>query len=96
MGIWTGALFSATLGSMTERDRWGLRGPVRTCRLQRTWYSRRCVGDACETEERSDITTLEFRVDGSLARRWHHNPDGSDWTATYEYNDTGRLKDHAH
>jgi hypothetical protein len=76
---------------MTERDRWGLRGPVHTCRLQRTWYSRRCVADACKTEERSDITTLEFRVDGSLARRWHHNPDGSEWTSTYEYNDMGRL-----
>jgi hypothetical protein len=77
--------------SMTERDRWGLRGPVHTCRLQRTWYSRRCGAEACETEERSDITTLEFRSDGSLAHRSHLNPDGSEWTASFEYNDAGRL-----
>ncbi len=76
---------------MTERERWGLRGPVHTCRLQRTWYWRRCGADACDTEEGSDNTTLEFRADGSLSRRWHHNPDGSEWTTTYEYNDTGRL-----
>jgi YD repeat-containing protein len=76
---------------MTERDRWGLRGPVHACRLQRTWYSRRCGPDECETEERSDITALEFRADGSFAGRWHHNPDGSEETATYEYNEAGRL-----
>jgi YD repeat-containing protein len=34
---------------------------------------------------------LEFRADGALARRSHHNPDGSEWTTTYEYNDAGRL-----
>lgn len=75
---------------MTEREAWGLRGPVRACRLQRTWYSRQCGADACEIEERSDVTTLEFRANGSLARRWHHNPDASEWTATYEYNEGGR------
>ncbi len=84
------ALFGNT-GSMTERDRWGLRGPVHIFRLQRTWYSRRCGADACETEERSDTTTLEFRPDGSLARRLQHNPDGSEWTATHEYDETGKL-----
>ena len=76
---------------MTERDRCGLRGPVESCRLQRTWYSRRCGTGACETEERGDISSIEFRADGSLASRWHHNPDGSELTWTYEYNDVGRL-----
>jgi YD repeat-containing protein len=76
---------------MTECDRWGLRGPVRYCRLQRTWYSRRCGVDACETEERGDISSVDFREDGSLASRWHQNPDGSELTWTYEYNDAGRL-----
>lgn len=33
---------------------------------------------------------MEFREDGSLARRWHRNPDGSEWTTTYQY-DAGRL-----
>jgi YD repeat-containing protein len=76
---------------MIERDRWGLRGPVRACRLQRTLYSRRCGADTCEPEERSFIHTLDFREDGSLARHWVQNPDGSEWTSTYEYNDLGLL-----
>jgi YD repeat-containing protein len=76
---------------MTERDGWGLRERVRTCRIQRSWYFRKCGAEACETEERGDDTTLEFLADGSLARRLQHNPDGSEWTATYEYNEAGRL-----
>ena len=76
---------------MTDRERWALRGPVHSCRLERTWYSRRCGADTCETEERGDITKLEFRSDGALARRWYHNPDGSEWTATHEYDDAGQL-----
>lgn len=45
----------------------------------------------CETEERGDLTHLEFRADGAFARRLHHNPDGSEWSATYNYDDGGRL-----
>jgi YD repeat-containing protein len=76
---------------MTDRDRWGLRGRVQTCRLQRVWYSRRCGAELCETEERGDATLVEFRPDGSLARRWHHNPDGSEWTSIYGYDGSSRL-----
>jgi YD repeat-containing protein len=76
---------------MTDRERWQLRGPVRSCRLERKWYSRRCGTNTCEVEERGDATTIDFRVDGNLSRRSHHNPDGSEWTSTYEYDDEGRL-----
>lgn len=76
---------------MTDRERWQLRGPVRSCRLERKWYSRRCGTDTCEVEERGDATTVDFRVDGKLSRRSHRNPDGSEWTSTYEYDDEGRL-----
>jgi YD repeat-containing protein len=76
---------------MTERDRWGLRGPVQSCQLQRTWYPGRCGADRCETAERGDTTLVEFRRDGSLVRRWHHNPDGTEWTSRYEYDGAGRL-----
>jgi YD repeat-containing protein len=76
---------------MTDCDRWGLRGPVRSCRLQRTWYSRRCGAELCETDEHGDTTIVEFRADGALARRWHHNPDGSEWTSMHEYNGAGQL-----
>jgi YD repeat-containing protein len=64
---------------MTDRDRWDLRGPVHTCRLERTW------------EERGDTAVVEFRRDGSLARRTHINWDGSEWTSTREYDAEGRL-----
>jgi YD repeat-containing protein len=76
---------------MTDRERWRLRGPVRSCRLERRWYSRRCGADTCDTEERGDATTVDFRPDGNLSRRSHHNPDGSEWISTYEYDDRGRL-----
>lgn len=74
---------------MTDLNRWGLRGPVQSCRVRRTWYSRRCSADACETEERSDVTDLEFRRDGKLARQLHRNPDGSEFAD--QYDDTGRI-----
>jgi hypothetical protein len=76
---------------MTDRERWQLRGPVRSCRLERKWYSRRCGTNTCEVEERGDATTVEFRFDGNLSRRSHHNPDGSEWTSSYEYDNEGRL-----
>jgi YD repeat-containing protein len=76
---------------MNDRERWDLRGPVRSCRIERTWYFRCCGQDACETEERSDASSLQFRADGSLARQGHKNPDGSEWTSTHQYDDQGRL-----
>ena len=76
---------------MTDRERWQLRGPVRSCRLERKWYSHACGTNTCEVEERGDATTVDFRLDGNLSRRSHHNPDGSEWTCTYEYDDEGRL-----
>ncbi|OLC34114.1 MAG: hypothetical protein AUI91_01620 [Acidobacteria bacterium 13_1_40CM_3_56_11] len=56
---------------MTDRDRFGLRGSVKSSEMHRTWYSRECGPAACETEERSDVTTVEFRPDGSLQRHWY-------------------------
>jgi hypothetical protein len=60
---------------MTGREQWGLRGPVRTCRLQ---------------HDRVETTAVEFRADGTLLRSFYHNPDGSVWTTNYEY-DGGLL-----
>jgi len=76
---------------MTDRERWQLRGPVRSCRLERRWYSRACGADTCAVEERGDAVTIEFRFDGKLSRQSHHDPDGSEWTSTYEYDDSGQL-----
>jgi YD repeat-containing protein len=64
---------------MTDRDRWELRGPVRSCRLERTW------------EQHGDTAVVEFRPDGALSSRRHVNFDGSEWRATSEYDAEGRL-----
>ena len=80
------------LGLMaSDRERWSLRGPVHTCRLERTWHFMHCGTAACEPETSGDVSTVEFRPDGALARRWHQNPDGSEWTSTYEYDASGHL-----
>src|SRR5262249_35480705 len=78
---------------MTDRDRFGLRGSVKFCQLQRTWYSRGCRPDARQTEERNDVTVVEFRPDGSLERRWYKNPppNSSEWTHFYDYNDGNQI-----
>jgi len=69
---------------MTDREQWGLRGAVQTCRVERIWGM---PGD----EERGDATVLEFRADGLLAARRHRNPDGSTWSSIHQYDDSGRL-----
>jgi YD repeat-containing protein len=79
---------------MSDRPHWELRGPVRSVDLQRTWrYWKRGSGDsdACELTENSDRSIAEFRPDGAISRRWHHNPDGSEWTTIHLYDDAGRL-----
>lgn len=78
---------------MTDRDRYSLRGPVRLCELHRTSYPRSCGPDACETDERNDLTIVEFLSDGLLLRRFHKNPPPhGEWTSIYEYDsDSGHL-----
>ncbi len=76
---------------MDDRKGWGLRGPVRTCRLERTWYSRRCGAETCDNETHRDSATLEFRADGALVRRKHRNWDRSEWVSTSHYDGDGRL-----
>ena len=78
---------------MRECGGFGLRGSVKLCELHRIWYSRGCGPNACETEERSDLTVVEFRLDGSIKRQSYKNPrpNSSEWTNFYEYNDDGQL-----
>ena len=54
-------------------------------------FMRRCGADACETQRWGDSCTLEFRDDANFAWHTHHNPTGSEWISTYEYDDTGKL-----
>ena len=70
---------------MGAREKWNLRGPVRACRIQRTWLVRHCGTDECRSEESGDTTDLEFNEDGTLSRHSHTNPDGSQWAVNYRY-----------
>jgi YD repeat-containing protein len=79
---------------MTDRERFNLRGPVKSCEIHRTWYSRACTSESCETEERTDTAVVEFLEDGSLQRHSQKNPAPvlTEWTHIYEYDVHGRLR----
>jgi YD repeat-containing protein len=79
---------------MSDRDRWDLRGPVRTADIHRTWrYWKRGSeeSDACELTESGDHSIVDFRPDGAISRHWHQNLDGSEVTDTHAYDAAGRL-----
>jgi hypothetical protein len=78
---------------MSDRDRWDLRGTVRTIDIHRTWryWKRSAESSTCELTESGDYSMVEFRPDGAMSRHWHQNPDGSETTETYAYDAAGRL-----
>ena len=76
---------------MAGRERWGLRGKVHICRLDRTCFIRSCGADVCETKEWGDSTTMEFRLDGATAWHSYRNHDGSEGITSYQYDDGGKL-----
>src|SRR3954468_13099292 len=76
---------------MTDRDRWGLRGPVKRIEAQRIWYAPLCGTDQCAAAERGDLSVVEFRRDGALVAHAGRNPDGSEHSARYEYDSAARL-----
>ncbi len=78
---------------MSDLDRWGLRGPVRTCLIEWTTFSQSCGTEACSTEESRNSNLIEFLPDGSVARTEHRNPDGSVWISVWEY-ERGHLVAH--
>jgi YD repeat-containing protein len=65
-----------------NREHWGLRGSVKSCRLQRIW---------CLNDDRTDTTFLEFRRDGACERWWNLDPRGLEWTHVNEYDSLNRL-----
>jgi|tagenome__1003787_1003787.scaffolds.fasta_scaffold20864264_2 YD repeat-containing protein len=76
---------------MTDRDRWGVRGPVKRIEAQRIWYAPLCGTDQCAAAERGDLNVVEFRRNGALVEHTGRNPDGSEHSARYEYDSADRL-----
>ena len=64
---------------MTDREKAGLRGPVKTC-VEEGSYA---VGKY--------LITTEFTSDGKLLSTRHTNPDGSEWSTVQAYDPAGRL-----
>jgi hypothetical protein len=65
--------------AMTDREKAGFRGPVRTCTEEMDYPAGKFV-----------ITT-EFTLDGKLLSTRHLNPDGSQWVTSQFYDAAGRL-----
>ena len=76
---------------MTDRERSGLRGAVRSSDVEDTTYTRQCGADACARETEVRVSRTELRIDGALERRWQRNADGREWTTHHEYDAAGRL-----
>ena len=77
---------------MYDRSDLGLRGPVNSCRSERIMFFRKCGGESCDIEERREIAATQYNREGRLLRQWHQNPDASEWTSVYTYDENGRLQ----
>jgi YD repeat-containing protein len=64
---------------MTDREKAGLRGPVKICVEEGQYHTG------------GYVTTTEFTADGRLLSTRHINPDGSEWVTTQTYDPAGRL-----
>jgi len=70
---------------MAKRAFWGLRGPVKSCRIGRVSYP-------CFTGDKGghrSTTILEFRWDGVCERRCFRDHRGLEWTNVCEFDDLG-------
>lgn len=72
----------------SERDRYGLRGSVRSCVEERTYPE---TPNAPTGTRHRYSYTVEFDPDGRLLETSHHNPDGSEWIVRKLYDNSGRL-----
>jgi YD repeat-containing protein len=75
---------SQTGTNLSDRDKAGLRGPVKTVVDEQTLTT---------FEAKTFISTevIEYSPDGRFMERRHDNPDGSQWVTAYTYAADGRL-----
>lgn len=79
---------------MDDRANAGLRGPVSVCRTVTTVFVRGCADNQCNTEpkEQSHSWIFRYRPDGRIAHQHCQNSDGSEWTSTWTYDASGKLR----
>jgi YD repeat-containing protein len=65
---------------VTDREKAGLRGPVKTC-----------VEEIVQSTTDTTSLAFEYAVDGRLLTCLQTIPDGSQWITTYTYDSDGRL-----
>lgn len=75
---------------MPDREKAGLRGPVRTC-VEETIYPGATNSDGTQIPERKFWYTTEYDVDGRVTVIRTHNSDGSEWVTRYIYDTSGHL-----
>lgn len=80
---------------MDDRTKAGLRGPVSVCRTDTTIFLLSWSGNQCDTEpkEQSHSWIFHYRPDGRITQQHCHNPDGSEWTSTWTYDASGKLRE---
>jgi YD repeat-containing protein len=75
---------SQTGASMTDRDKAGLLGPVKTVRNEQTF-------SGADGQQFLTSTTTEYAPDGRILEQRIGNSDGSIWVVSYTYHADGRL-----
>jgi YD repeat-containing protein len=75
---------------MTDREKAGLRGPVRTC-LEETIYPEMTTSDGTQIPERKSLYTTEYDVGGRVIVIRIRNSDGSEWITRRTYDASGHL-----
>jgi len=75
---------SQTGAYMSDRDKAGLRGPVKTMLDEQTF-------SGSDGQRLLTTTTTEYASDGRILQVRTGNPDGSEWVTSYSYHSDGRL-----
>src|SRR6266404_5539705 len=76
---------SQTGAFMSDRDKAGLRGPVRTVLEDQTF-------SGADGQQSFTTTTTRYAPDGRILEHRTGNPDGSGWVTSYTYYSDGRSR----
>ena len=80
----------STSPTMSDREKKGLRGPVKSC-VEETTFPAAPTGDGTIIPERKDSYTTEYDLQGGTLMTSMSNTDGVPWVTRYTYDASGRL-----